>query len=171
MEDNSKKHTPARKDFAFGISFSEFVISLILGTASGLATAANRVRELFHDDAHEATAFKKHFATRADRLDRIELKNFKSPLEYWKATTEEKRLIADEYDALALKFRGVRKSPILGTLDRFQTLSPRSKGNLYFSGAVGAVVGAALTLGFFNGVATRDKIDKIGDAVNADKER
>ncbi|MBX9726372.1 MAG: hypothetical protein K2X09_03825 [Rickettsiales bacterium] len=146
------------------------MISVFLGTASGLATAANSVRNLFHDDIKDATAFEKHFEDRQRRLDAIELKNYSKASDYWKASIKEKVEIQDELNDLAHQFRGVRKGGIFGTLDRFQTLSPRSRGQLYFNGTVGAVIGAAMTLSFFNGVATRDKIDKIGEAVT-DKKR
>lgn len=171
MQETSQHQNTKRKDFAFGISLKEFVISIFLGTASGLATAANSIRNLFHDDIKDATAFQNHFDSRQSRLDAIEYHNFSKPSEYWKASIKEKVAIQDELNDLAHEFRGVRKDAIFGTLDRFQTLSPRSRGQLYFNGTVGAVIGAAMTLSFFNGVATRDKIDKIVDAVTSDKER
>mgnify|MGYP000851654970 CR=1 FL=1 len=85
---------------------------------------------------------------------------------YAKATATAKRDWATAFDDLAFKQRGVRKNPILGTIDRFFTLSPRSKNSLYFNTTVGVIVGAAMTLSFFNGVATRDKIERIEDAVS-----
>ncbi len=162
---------PKRKDFAFGISLAEWLTAAGLGIASGLATSAAAVSNLFHEDIRDATAFKKHFDSRLKRLDAIQLKNYETPVQYWTATIAEKVKFHGELKQLESKFRGVSNAPIVGTIDRFRTLSPRSKQRLYFNGAVGTVVGAAMALSFFNGVATRDKIDKIAEVTGADKER
>jgi hypothetical protein len=171
VDKQTENNKPNRKDFAFGISLSEFMISMAAGLGSGVAASLKTIRDYFHEDVKDAPAFKHHFDERADRLDKIKLKDFNSKYDYWKATAAEKRLIADEYDILALQLRGVRKNMFTGTLDRISSLSPRDKGGVYFNGAVASFIGAAMVLSFFNGVATRDKIDKIGDAVNSDKKR
>ena len=170
----TKKHHPKkeRTDFAFGISFSEFVTSALAGIASGLVTAAKKASDLFNDDARNATTFKEHFEKRTKVLDAIDLQSMlsegKTKADYQRAINAAKKDLGAEFSEIALKRRGISKNPILGTIDRFQLMSPNSKRELYFNGAVGAAVGAAMTLGFFNGVATRDKIERIEDAVGAD---
>ena len=172
MEEKKPHHKKERTDFAFGISFKEFVTSVTIGLGSGLATAAKTVSDLFNDDARHASAFQKHFEERTKRLDAIDLQTMlkagKTKADYHTAISDAKRTISAEFSDIALLRRGVSKNPIIGSIDRFKLLSPNSKRELYFAGAVGAAVGAALTLGFFNGVATRDKIERIEDAVGAD---
>ena len=174
MEEKPKHPKHERKDFAFGISLPEFVMSITVGISSGLATAAKTVSDLFNDDARNASAFKAHFEDRTKRLDSIDLQamiaNGQTTNDYHKAISAEKKLLNTEFNETALLRRGISKNPIVGSIDRFKLLSPNSKRELYFAGAVGAAVGAAVTLGFFNGVATRDKIDKISTATGADRE-
>lgn len=170
MEEKKTHPILKRDDFAFGISLSEFVVSVAVGLGSGLATAAKSIRDLFHDDVKKSSAFKEHFESRQARLDAPKLENFSSKIDYWRKKSADKCKIAEEYDALVFKHHGVRKGMFLGALDRYQNLSPHSRTNLYFHGAVGAVLGTAMTLSFFNGVATRDKIDRIASATGADRE-
>ncbi len=172
MEQKKPHHKKDRTDFAFGISFSEFVTSVVVGISSGLVTAAKKASDLFNDDARNATTFKHHFEDRLSMLDRIDLETMlsegKTKVDYQRAIRNEKKRLATEFADIALLRRGISKNPIIGTIDRFQLMSPNSKRELYFNGAVGAAIGAAMTLGFFNGVATRDKIERIEDAVGAD---
>lgn len=172
MNEQPKNHKKERRDFAFGISLSEFLISVGLGIGSGLATAAKTAGSLFKDDAKNASTFQKHFDDRSKRLDAIDLQDMlakgKTKNDYHKAIHAEKKLLNEEFKEIALHRRGVSKNPILGSIDKFKLLGQNSKRELYFASAVGVVVGAALTLSFFNGVATRDKIERIEDAVGAD---
>lgn len=161
-----------RQDFAFGISFGEFLLSVVIGIGSGLATAFKSVTDLFLDDAKNASTFQQHFDSRSKRLDAIDLQDMlaagKTKNDYHSAIHREKKLLREEFNEIANYRRGISKNPILGGIDKFKLLGENSKRELYFKGAVGAVVGSALTLGFFNGVATRDKIERIEDAVGAD---
>lgn len=161
-----------RKDFAFGISLSEFLVALLLGASSGLATAAKTANDLFLDDAKKSSSFRQHFNNRAKRLDAIDLQNMlaegKTKRDYHCAINLEKKALSKEFNSIAQSSRGIHANRILGTIDKFKLLGENSKHELYFKGAVGAAVGAAVTLGFFNGVATRDKIERIEDAVGAD---
>ena len=107
-------------------------------------------------------------------LDKIALVDYKmadgtpDPDAYDRAISAEKRLHNAELNELELKYRHIRPNIFLGTLDRYKKLSPDSKKALRFNGAVGAVVGAAMTLSFFNSVATRRKIDQIAEKTGAD---
>ncbi len=172
MSETPKHSKKDRKDFAFGISFSEFVISVLLGVGSGLATAFKTANDLFMDDAKNASTFQQHFDSRLKRLDAIDLQDMlaagKTKNDYHSAIHREKKLLREEFNEIAHFRRGVSKNPILGSIDKFKLLGQNSKRELYFKGGVGAVIGSAVTLGFFNGVATRDKIERIEDAVGAD---
>lgn len=166
-----KKHPHERKEFAFGISLGEWLIAALLGAGSGLVTASKTIRDHFHMDVKNSTEFKDHFNTRQIELDKIKPEQFSDKRAYWQAVSDKKRDFVAEYDELAWHTRKVRKNPILGTIDRFHGLSPRSKGSIYFSAFFGTAIGSAMVLSFFNGVATRDKIDKIEDAVANEKSR
>jgi len=172
MNETPKHSKKDRKDFAFGISFGEFVTSVLLGVGSGLATAAKAANDLFLDDTKNASSFQQHFESRARRLDAIDLQDMlaagKTKADYQRAIHQEKKLLHAEFNEIAEFRRGVSRNPIIGTIDKFKLLGKNSKHKLYFQGAMGAVVGSAVTLGFFNGVATRDKIERIEDAVGAD---
>jgi hypothetical protein len=174
MNETSHQQKKDRKDFAFGISFGEFVVSVVLGIGSGLLTAAKKANDLFVDDARNASTFQKHFEERSARLDAIDLQDMlaagKTKGDYHHAIHKEKLALRKEFNDIAHISRGISRNPIMASVDKFKLLGQNSKREFYFNGAVGAAIGAAMTLSFFNGVATRDKIDKIGDAVGASKE-
>lgn len=172
MNETPKHQKKDRKDFAFGISFTEFLTSVALGIGSGLATAYKTVNDAFENDAKNASTFQTHLKSRAERLDAIDLQEMlaagKTKNDYHRAIHLEKRALREEFNEIAQFRRGISKNPIIGGIDKFKLLGQNSKRDLYFKGAVGSVFGAAVTLGFFNGVATRDKIERIEDAVGAD---
>ena len=125
-----------------------------------------------------------------ERLDDIDFRKYlqegKTPKEYRAAIRDEKKLIADDFAEVAELYRGVRRVPTVekighlahlvhpnrffSTLDKFETFSERSMGEIAFNGAVGAAIGAAMTVSFFNGLATRDRIDKIATQTGADSD-
>ena len=227
-----------RTQLAFGIKLHEWLVAGMLGVASGLATSAGKVHELFYDDVHDATAFENHFRGkseeqwkdivekefdpqiieqrlknliktthfedlptaeewneqiarekaqrlaerpigRQERLNKVSLAEFreqypgneaKAGQEYRSELRKVKHAINSDFEDYALKWRGISKNPIIGTINKLETLSPRSMSRLAMNAGIGATIGAVMTVGFFNGVATRDKIDKIADKTGADRD-
>lgn len=159
------------REIAYGITGKEWLVSALVGVTGAITSVSQKVREIFHEDVKSSNDFSDHFKSRQTRLDAIKAQSYSNAEDYWSAIRKEKQAIAKEYDSLVFKLRKVRSAPILETIDRYNNLSPNSKKALYFNGAVGAFIGAAMTLSFFNGVATRDKIDKIAEATGADKAR
>ncbi len=179
-QSNPEKESILHRELAYGITGKEWLASVTGGIISGTATLARLIHDYFRDDVKKATDFEAHFETRRNTLDAInfederkdgkkiyDLQTSEGRTAYSKAVSEKKHYFDTELRKALAEKRGIRKNPILGTFDRLSQLSSTSKSKLLFNTGVGAAVGAAMTLSFFNGVATRDRIERIEDAVTA----
>lgn len=181
MNVDSKEHKPQqtphhrrkheRKDFAFGISIGEWATAAVMGFAGATLTATKTIRDRFMKDLKNSVEHKGDFERHADELSKIKFSDvkyqelgIKAFPTFVKDLLDLKRKQFKEVAEWAYKYRGVEDSWIKGTIQRFQVQSLRSRANIIFSAVIGATVGAGMTLSFFNGVATRDKIERIQDA-------
>lgn len=168
-----KRKDKPRLNVGFGIGIGEYTSSILAGIASGVVTAGKTIRDKFHDDVKHATDFKDFLVDQAQELSKIKpiIEDEKQGLtpkafkEFSVKIQNKKKEQAELLEQRIKELRGVRKSIIGGTLDRAALMSKRSVKDIIFNTTIGAAVGAALTLGFFNGIATRDKIERIDNAV------
>lgn len=166
-EKKQSTHHVQRNDFAFGISLGEWVTSATIGIASGILTAAKTIRDRFHHDLKNSTKYQPKFAQQAQELADITLESEGSFKKLAKTLISKKIEHYNTVSKWAKEYRGVEDSLIKGTWQRARIHSPRSKASIIFNGLIGTAVGAGMMLSFFNGVATRAKIEKIEEAVTA----
>lgn len=170
-----KKENFLRREIAYGITGKEWIASITGGIVSGIAAMTRLIHTYFYDDVKKAPDFETIFKERLDELNKVTPENVEAtntkglfkPTGYAEKVREIKQTSDGKLEKALFEKRAIRQNLILGTYDRFTQLSKSSRGKLYFNTTAGALVGAAMTLSFFNGVATRDRIERIEDAVTA----
>ena len=144
----------------------------ITGIIGAIVTASKTIRDRFMDDVKHAPdvepTIRKHAADLAKNRFDVSGKSFN---EWARVSREKKHENAEIISKLIEKKWGIGDGFVIDTVKRFKVLSDRSRKVIAFSGGVGAVLGAAMALSFFNGVATRDRIEKIEDALTKNNER
>jgi hypothetical protein len=177
------KHKKEPIEFGFGISLGEWIISGFVGLCSGLLAAGATIRDRFGEELKKWPGFRKDLADHEKDLGAINEK-FKGKPELWREHQEAidiaKEAYAQARDAklqneFGILTRGEKlfsvdtfKGLTKGTYQRFGFSGKSTEGRIIFNSVVGAVIGAAATLSFFNGVASRHKIERIEDAVSPD---
>lgn len=161
-----KKPHKKRDGFAFGISLGEFATSVVTGLVGGTLTAWRTTRNHFSEDLKNSHKYAAKFEQQAEDLANVTMEKCGSFENLVKEIVPLKAIHRDQRHQWATEYRGVRNSTIMGTIDRYRTFGSKTKTTIAFNAVLGVAVGAGAMLSFFNGVATRDKIELIEDAVN-----
>ncbi|MES2984973.1 MAG: hypothetical protein V4735_07295 [Pseudomonadota bacterium] len=166
-------------DVGLGISVSEWVISGAIGLSSGLLAAGATIRDRFSEEVKKWPGIKELRVSHRVDLENANL-DFSGQPGNWKAHQVKVDGIKEAYalkrDAVLLEKYGIQsrgvktfsydtlKGLTYGTWQRFGFSGKSTEGRIIFNSVVGALIGAAATLSFFNGVASRHKIEQIADA-------
>ncbi|MFZ4542151.1 MAG: hypothetical protein ACOYNL_10220 [Rickettsiales bacterium] len=161
-----KKRTLLNREIAYGITGKEWLTSGMMGVVGAIVSGAKTVRDRFMDDVKNAPGIREKIEENAAELSKNSLANSGMPFKEWaKGIRKLKRTQAEGIAEEINKRWGVGDGLVVDTFRRISVLSNRSRNTIAFNGSVGAVLGAAMALSFFNGVATRDRIERIEDAV------
>lgn len=154
------------REVAYGITGAEWLTAGVMGVIGAIATATKTIRDRFMDDVKNSPEVKPMIEEHAEALSKNRFKD--SGKDFTEFAKDYRRIKRDNAKSIATKIKetwGIGDGILLDTVKRYKVLSDRSRNMIGFSGAVGAVLGAAMTLSFFNGVATRDRIERIEDGV------
>ena len=182
-QDKQSKHKREPIEFGFGISLSEWIISGFVGLCSGLVAASATIRDRFSEEVKEWPSIKELLTRHKGDLDKCN-KAFHGKPAFWKEHQESIKTLKEGYaaarDVILEKEYGILthgekmlsidtlKGLTYGTWQRFGHGGSNTRDRIIFNSVVGAVIGAAATLSFFNGVASRHKIERIEEAVAPD---
>lgn len=171
-EQKPKEREPfLKREIAYGITGAEWVTAGLAGLFSGTVTAVKTIRDRYFHDLKHSVDYKDILDKQT--ADLAAITPIVNPDKY--AGNFE----ALSRDTVAIKTNGLdtlkqfSKSHRLIDTDKkieatwrmLKMHSPHSRNKIIVNGVIGSAIGAAVTLNFFNGVATRDRIERIEDAV------
>lgn len=166
---HSNKPPRDRAGMLFGIRPVEWLTAALIGIGSGTATAVKTIRDRFHGDVRRSTLVAPVLEQHKEVLGEMAPNPGENGRSFRLRIAAQKVEHAKEYDALVQKHWLIEDGFLNGVTQRWESLSGRSKTNIRMNFVLGSIIGAAMTVSFFNGLATRDEIDKIEDHINAAK--
>jgi hypothetical protein len=165
----NQKKTKQRVEIGFGITLGETAVAFFGALISGILAAGKTIQDRFMEDVKKSCDIGPLLQEHAEKLAQINSDHYANKKDLWAKIRSMKAENAEEFAKVVLEKRGVEDSMIKGTWQRLQTLSPRSNKALAFNTTIATVLGTAMALSFFNGLATRDKIERIEEVTGADK--
>lgn len=177
---DQNKRSHEKQDLWLGVTRAEWLISIAAGVTSGFIAGAAKIRSSFAEEVKKWPIIKGMYVEHEKKLEGINL-DFENKNELWKEHTKEINDAKDEFakqvDKVLHEKWGIAKRSekwlsldtvkdlTFGTYQRSKFAGANTESKIIFNSIVGMVIGSAATLSFFNGVASRHKIERIEDAV------
>lgn len=190
-EPEQQSHQSKKVSLRLGISPAEWAVASLIGLSSGIIAAAVKIRDVFSEEVKfwpgiaDRGAEKGILSKHEEALNRCNEEFLGGTKGGWKEHQKAISVLKDQYaiDRDAFLFEKYKilsqgkklfsleslKGLTYGTYQRLGFAGQSSEGRIIFNAVIGVTLGTAATLSFFNGVASRHKIDKIEDAVTQPK--